>query len=437
MKIKKISCIYISVLIATILTTILLWNTPILANNKINVEVSTVEAKPGEKVEVSVKFSNIPDYGINNCDFILVYDKDILEVVEIKPGRIVTNPNINFKYYTGNLGRISTMFIDETGHGNELIMEEGEFLIIVFKVRDSTVEGMSHIDLGKEITITGYDLVVLPTNFIRGGVKVSGKSSDITQEEPSDKEEPNDKGDPSDKGEPSDKGDPSDKEEPNYIEEPNDLIPGSKEENIHKAYLNGYPDGNFRPENNITRAEAAVIFANLLEADKNTQFKNQASYSDLPDNHWATWAVRYVSDIGLFSGYPDGTFKPNDSITRAEFSTVVFKFMNLEELKHIKNEFDDSIGHWAQKYIEKLSDSGYVSGYPDGNFRPQESIKRAESVALINRALDRGPLYGVEDNFPDVPSTYWAYGDIAKAAITHSYYIDGEGREILLEKLDN
>lgn len=418
---KKIlfSCIY--VLIAIVLIDIFLWNTPISANSSISLKVSTVEAKPGDNVEVSVKFSNVSASGINNCDLRLIYDKNVLEVIEVNPGKIVTNPNVNFNFNSGTPGRVAVMFVDETGRGKELIKEDGDFLVVVFKVKDSAGDGMSYIEIGPNATVAGYDLVLIPVNSDKGGVKVINKDSTTVEDDDKDEDEI-----------------PSDEDrEVEDSDDPIDSIPGIKEEGIHKAYLSGYPDGNFRPENSITRAEAAVIFANLLEVDKNTQPKSHISYSDLSDDHWAAWAVKYVSDIGLFSGYPDGTFKPNNSITRAEFSTVVFKFLKLEEPQLLRNKFDDCIGHWAQKYIEKLSDSGYINGYPDGTFKPQNNIKRAESVALINRALKRGPLYGVDEIFPDVSSTHWAYGDIAKGAITHRYYIDDEGREILLEKLDN
>ncbi|AUG56476.1 S-layer homology domain-containing protein [Acetivibrio saccincola] len=424
MKVKKISIAYISVfIIVSILISISLFSIPAMANSNISVKVATVEAKVGERIEVPVSFSNLPDSGINNCDFRLKYDKDVLEIVELKPGKIVTNPNINFRYNINDPGKVAVMFVDETGVGKELIKEDGDFIILVFKVNDSAKNGMSYIELTSRLTISGYDLVLLPTDFVKGGVKVSG-GKDIA---PTD----NDEDDAQDEISDNEDSDVNDQNEPDS------LIPGSRKEGIHKAYLKGYPDGNFKPENSITRAEAAVIFANLLEVDQNAQPKSSISYTDLPNDHWAAWAVRYVSELGLFSGYPDGTFKPNNRITRAEFSTVVLKYLEMEEPQQVKNKFDDCIGHWAQKYIEKLSDSGYINGYPDGTFKPQNSIKRAESVALINRALNRGPLYGVKENFPDVPSTYWAYGDIAKGAITHRYYIDEEGREVFLEKIEN
>ncbi|MDQ2087129.1 S-layer homology domain-containing protein [Herbivorax sp. ANBcel31] len=424
MKLKKISFIYICILIAVTLTSILFSNSLTFASGDMEIKVSTVQGKPGDTVEVPVKFLNVPDSGINNCDFMLNYDQNVLEVDEVRAGSIITNPGVNLGLNTRNLGKIATMFVDETGLGKELIKTDGEFLIIVFKIKSSADDGVSYVDLESMGAIANYELETIPLNFTKGGVKVSDDSSTIITDK--DKESDSDKED----------SDQIELEETEDLDKPEDLVPGSKE-GIHKAYLSGYPDGNFKPENNITRAEAAVIFANLLEVDKNTQSKSDVNYTDLSGDHWATWAVEHVSDLGLFTGYPDGTFKPNNSITRAEFSTVVFKFMELEEPQQVKNKFDDSVGHWAQKYIEKLSKHGYINGYPDDTFKPQANIKRAESVALINRALDRGPLYEVEENFPDVPDTYWAYGDIAKGAIDHSYYVDEEGREVFLEKLND
>ena len=94
------------------------------------------------------------------------------------------------------------------------------------------------------------------------------------------------------------------------------------------SYLRGYPDGTFRPERNITRAEAAVIFSKLLGADESITARLSDTYSDMKDDHWAAWAIKYASDLGLFVGYPDGTFKPDQNITRAEFATVVLLFLH-------------------------------------------------------------------------------------------------------------
>jgi len=210
---------------------------------------------------------------------------------------------------------------------------------------------------------------------------------------------------------------------------------------IHYSYLTGYPDKMFRPEKSITRAEAAVIFAKLLGANENTKINYNVSYTDVDSSHWASWAIKFVSYKKLFTGYPDGSFKPNQNITRAEFSTVVFKLLvsekGLKEEKIEKSKFGDTKGHWAQQFIEQLSDLGYINGYPDGTFKPNNNIKRSESVALINRAMGRGPLHGAPQVFEDVPQTHWAFKDIAEGVLNHRYKLDNEGKEQLLEIIDN
>lgn len=193
--------------------------------------------------------------------------------------------------------------------------------------------------------------------------------------------------------------------------------------------MKGYPNGLFLPDNNITRAEAATILAKLSGADV-TYVSDKVSFPDVKDTHWALWAIKYTTDKGYFKGYTDGTFKPDQKITRAEFATIVYHFLGIEDTNITKYKFEDVKGHWAQVYIEKLTELKYISGYPNGNFEPQASIKRCESVALLNRALKRGPLYGTTQKFPDVPTTHWAFKDIAEGALDHQYIIEGT-----LEKL--
>lgn len=206
----------------------------------------------------------------------------------------------------------------------------------------------------------------------------------------------------------------------------------------HKSYIKGYTDNTFKPEKNITRAEAAVIFANLLEEGKNTGLESGISYLDIDKNHWAAGAIGLVSEKGLFKGYADGSFKPDQSITRAEFATVVYKFLqltkgiSLPEINADKFKFEDTKEHWANQFIEQLAVLGFVSGYSDGTFKPENNIKRAESVVLINRALKRGPLSEAPQVFSDVDKTHWAYYDIIEAAIDHKYTIDANGKEVLL-----
>ena len=211
---------------------------------------------------------------------------------------------------------------------------------------------------------------------------------------------------------------------PTMIVEPTPEVPGPVGPQSHTAYVKGYPDGLFLPDNNITRAEAATILAKLSGADV-TYVNNSISFPDVKDTHWALWAIKYATDKGYFIGYTDGTFRPDQKITRAEFATIVYHFLGIEDKNITKYKFDDVKGHWAQVYIEKLSELNYISGYPNGTFKPQSNIKRSESVALLNRALKRGPLYGTTQKFPDVPETHWAFRDIAEGALDHQYIMDG------------
>ncbi|TYQ15385.1 UNVERIFIED_CONTAM: hypothetical protein Cloal_1832 [Acetivibrio alkalicellulosi] len=211
------------------------------------------------------------------------------------------------------------------------------------------------------------------------------------------------------------------------VEEPTTEIP-SLVKREQKAYIKGYEDGLFRPERHITRAEAAVIIANILKFENINNYKENTIYTDVSDSHWASEAISLVSYKGLFKGYTDGSFKPDQNITRAEFSTVVFKLLQIikgvTEVEICEYRFEDTKGHWAQKYIEQLSNLGTIKGYSDGTFKPQNMINRAESVALINRAIDRVPLSDVSKFFNDVDESHWAFYDIASAAIDYTYVID-------------
>ncbi|MDQ2087313.1 S-layer homology domain-containing protein [Herbivorax sp. ANBcel31] len=207
---------------------------------------------------------------------------------------------------------------------------------------------------------------------------------------------------------------------PEEIEEPEEEKPALST-GEYKAYIKGYSDGLFRPERHITRAEAAVILANILKAEDLGNYGENIAYTDVDESHWAAEAILLVSDKELFKGYDDGSFKPDQNITRAEFSTVTFKL--LQTLKEISTSeitdfrFEDTKGHWAQDYIEHLADTGSIKGYSDGTFRPENMINRAESVTLINRILEIEPLYEGNQIFEDVDSSHWAFYDINSAAL--------------------
>ena len=190
------------------------------------------------------------------------------------------------------------------------------------------------------------------------------------------------------------------------------------------SYIKGYPDGTFRPQANVTRAEAAQMFATLLNGGANFGTSSATRFSDASDD-WFSKAVNYVVAKGLISGYPDGTFKPNESITRAEFAQMISGYVKNE--KKSTTEFQDVKDHWAKDAIDKLYGNKNVSGYPDGSFKPNAKITRAEAVTILNSVFDRNTsalsLNNVNksalNKFSDVNEGFWAYYNIIDAANSH------------------
>lgn len=184
----------------------------------------------------------------------------------------------------------------------------------------------------------------------------------------------------------------------------------------HKRYILGYPDLQFKPTHNLTRAELAAITARLTE---NVSANGGVSYKDVPKTHWAADYIAIATAQGYFSGYNDGTFRPEAPVTRAELAAVMAKFLSLSSTLGADGHFSDIQGHWAEAAIEQLYDGHFLNGYVDSTFRPNNRITRAEAVTMINRMLFRGPLTGLDVQFPDVPATYWAFGDVQEATQSH------------------
>ena len=156
----------------------------------------------------------------------------------------------------------------------------------------------------------------------------------------------------------------------------------------HFAYIVGYGNGEVRPQNNITRAEVATIFFRLLTDDVRAENLTKTNrYSDVAATSWYNTAVSTLSSMGIITGYPDGTFRPNAAITRAEFAAIAARFDNDGDKTAAK--FSDIATHWAKDEISIAYNNGWITGYPDGTFGPQRSITRAETATMINRVIDR------------------------------------------------
>lgn len=196
----------------------------------------------------------------------------------------------------------------------------------------------------------------------------------------------------------------------------------------HFAYIKGYANGMFRPQAGITRAEAAQLFYNLLQ---NREWERK-SFSDVPETQWYAEPVGTMAALGVLQGYKDGTFQPNREITRAEFVKMA---VACDTIGAGENPFSDvSASSWAAPYVATAAAKGWISGYKDGTFHPEETITRDQAVAILNKMLDRSPDADVKSrsdvkNFYDVYPTNWAYGDIVEASTSHSY-TDGELGEL-------
>ena len=186
----------------------------------------------------------------------------------------------------------------------------------------------------------------------------------------------------------------------------------------HIRYIFGYPDGTVRPDRNITRAEAAAIACRLIEKPDSGQ-SGISGFSDIAADSWYHHEVAYIENHGIISGYPDGTFRPEKHLTRAEFLKIVSVFGELDTTA--MNKFSDVPGdHWAIGYINNAAAKGWIGGYEDGTFKPDENLVRAQAVSIINYILDRKiELEAIPDNavgYKDITNKHWAYCDIIEAS---------------------
>lgn len=201
----------------------------------------------------------------------------------------------------------------------------------------------------------------------------------------------------------------------------------------HIWYVCGYPDGSFRPNANITRAEAATIFYRLKIAGATTT-STISEFSDVSEGAWYYEAVMYLARQNLVDGYGDGTFRPDANITRAEFATLAARYDELDLSE--ENPFPDVNGHWAEDYIASAVNKGWLEGYPNGTFRPDNDISRAEAVTLVNNVFDRRiQLTDIPEDVPhytDLTESHWAYAAIIEASVTHKFERKDDGYEIWL-----
>nr|WP_302639233.1 S-layer homology domain-containing protein [uncultured Agathobaculum sp.] len=205
-----------------------------------------------------------------------------------------------------------------------------------------------------------------------------------------------------------------------------DDVPTGLNGNDHYAYIVGYPDKTVRPQNGITRAEVATIFFRLLtDETRDANSTKSNSYSDVAAGAWYNHAVSTLSAMGIVKGDSDGKFNPNAPITRAEFAAIAARFD--DKANTTTADFSDIASHWAKNEISAASNNGWINGYPDGTFRPDNKITRAEAMTLVNRVLKRLPETA-EDLHDDMikwsdnsDASQWFYLAVQEATNSHYY----------------
>lgn len=210
-------------------------------------------------------------------------------------------------------------------------------------------------------------------------------------------------------------------------------LPGSRlyllDRDNHTAYITGRTSTQAAPTADITRAETATILYRLLTQEAKANYSASVSpFQDVPGNTWYSAAVATLANMDVLSIYQGGTFEPNRSITRGELAAILARFCGTAGASG-GDHFTDISGSWAREAINLAAEAGLIYGYTDGTFRPDQTITRAETIAMVNRILGRsiqaGTVLSGYKSFQDVPASAWYYWDIVEASNSHSHSMDG------------
>ena len=210
----------------------------------------------------------------------------------------------------------------------------------------------------------------------------------------------------------------------------------------HYSYIIGYKDGTIRPYGSITRGEVATIFFRLLTDEARDQYWSQTNdYSDSPKELWCNNAISTLSNMGIIDGYNDGTFRPYGKITRAQFAKMAVNFFETTAEEYQGYFTDVPADAWFASYVEAASRVEIINGYQDGTFKPNEFITRAQACVIVNRALDRHPeeehlLAKDMIVWPDNNPSDWFYADLQEATNSHDYQMHSrteDGKKVSYE----
>ncbi len=209
------------------------------------------------------------------------------------------------------------------------------------------------------------------------------------------------------------------------------ITPVEQSEIMHEKYITGYQDGTFRPNQSITRAETAAMMARIMKLEIK---EDTMTYKDMPSTYWAKDSIIALTTQHLMNGYADGTFHPEQPITRAEMAAIIASWKQLKGTQTAASPYTDIEKHWARDSIVALANAGWITGYKDNSFQPNKYITRVETVTILNTILKRGPLEGtIQATWKDVPADYWAFKNIEEASRTHTSTINSEGTETFVK----
>lgn len=320
-------------------------------------------------------------------------------------------------------GKYKYTVVLKSSNGTTLTVNGYESILWVKKDAQKTVVAPA---------VTGYLITGESSIVVTGGQKVnggytitftytqnSGGTVIVTPSKPSKPSKPSDPDKPSD---------PSDTNRP--VSPSVTGVSKMLESENHIAYMGGYGNGMFGPNDQMTRAQVAQMFYNLLK-DKNIAIT--VNFSDVQGSDWYATAVNTLASLGIIRGVGDGIFDPNRSITRAEFATIALRFA--DKTADGTNPFTDVASNdWYYSAVLNAVGFGWITGYSDGTFRPNASITRAEVATIVNRMLDRNADHDFVNgnataSFVDVPSNHWAYYNIMEATTPHTYTVDRNGNE--------
>ncbi len=208
------------------------------------------------------------------------------------------------------------------------------------------------------------------------------------------------------------------------------LEEGEITDQVHTWYMQGYEDGTIRPDGKVTREEIAMILYRLLDDPISDEEVHELLYTDLSPDRWSYKAIVSLTDKKIIIGYANNTFKPTAAITRAELATMLERFASLKANTSV-HYTDVGKEHWARLSIMKVTTNGLMEGYKDGSFKPQNQLTRAEAATVINRLLGRKgtDMYAWKNPFSDLKTSHWAYKEMLEAVTTHTFTWEEDGLE--------